>query len=119
MAHARLCLAMAALRSDVDSMSLVSWPSDSEVTVVRVGKQRRRMRALADLRDQLEAEAHGQQHSSPLGLGDASSAGLALAGDDADDPSPSLVNLACMEELDDGLEPLTSWVGSVFADTSP
>ena len=78
---------MAALRCDVD---LVSWPSDSEVTVVRVSKQRRLLRGGVGLR----------------GLGE----GERPVGDPRGDThSPSLVNLAAMEETD-CLEPLTSWV---------
>lgn len=92
---------MAALRCDVD---LVSWPSDSEMTVLRVSKQRRLLRGL-------RVTAVGRQGDGEC------------PGDPVGDPrgdvahSPSLVNLAAMEEADgddvsDCLEPLSSWVSS-------
>lgn len=75
---------MAALRSDVD---LVSWPSDSDMTVVRVSKESKRRR--------LRAPPGGR-------LGD---------GEAMQPCSPSLVNLTTMEEAEtDDVQALTSWV---------
>lgn len=91
--------APAALRPDVD---LVSWPSDSDMTVVRVSRQRRQLvsSAGAAVRRLDDGEVCVRE-----------------PGDGLQDPSLSLVNLATLQQPDGDqssvrLEPLSSWVST-------